>query len=163
MTLPNKEVGENRSKIAVATHVNFTQFDLQQNKKPVTELTETSLIGSSQNHYSKLLLFSDGFLLYKEPFMIFFNIEDFDIGTFNLEVRKFLKNVGITSQREIEKKVREINKLEKEVEELSTDYVTLKNNYMFSRKETEVLKRVEKLNLNISKKPPEKISIEDEY
>ena len=30
-----------------------------------------------------------------------------DEETFNLEVRKFLKNVGITSQREIEKKVRE--------------------------------------------------------
>ena len=50
--------------------------------------------------------------------------------------------------------------MEKEVEELSTDYVTLKNNYMFSRKETEVLKRVEKLNLNISKKPR---SLSDHY
>jgi len=30
-----------------------------------------------------------------------------DEETFNLEIRKFLKNVGITSQREIEKKVRE--------------------------------------------------------
>jgi len=30
-----------------------------------------------------------------------------DDETFNLEIRKFLKNVGITSQREIEKKVRE--------------------------------------------------------
>ncbi len=69
----------------------------------------------------------------------------------------------ISNQHSVEKKVREINRLEKEVEELGTDYVTLKNNYMFSRKETEVLKRVKKLNLNISKKPPEKISIKDEY
>ena len=75
----------------------------------------------------------------------------------------FFLIIYIRNQHSVEKKVREINKLEKEVEELSTDYVTLKNNYMFSRKETEVLKRVEKLNLNISKKPPEKISIEDEY
>ena len=30
-----------------------------------------------------------------------------DEETFNLEIRKFLKNVVITSQREIEKKVRE--------------------------------------------------------
>ena len=75
----------------------------------------------------------------------------------------FFLIIYISNQHSVEKKVREINKLEKEVEELSTDYVTLKNNYMFSIKETEVLKRVEKLNLNISKKPPEKISIEDEY
>ena len=30
-----------------------------------------------------------------------------DEETFNLEIRKFLKNVGITSQREIEKKIRD--------------------------------------------------------
>lgn len=75
----------------------------------------------------------------------------------------FFLIIYISNQHFVEKKVREINKLEKQVEELNTDYVTLKNNYMFSRKETEVLKRVEKLNLNISKKPPEKISIKDEY
>ena len=75
----------------------------------------------------------------------------------------FFLVVYISNQHSVEKKVREIDKLEKEVEELGTDYVTLKNNYMFSRKETEVLKRVKKLNLNISKKPPEKISIKDEY
>ena len=75
----------------------------------------------------------------------------------------FFLVVYISNQHSVEKKVREIDKLEKEVEELGTDYVTLKNNYMFSRKETEVLKRVKKLNLNSSKKPPEKISIKDEY
>ena len=75
----------------------------------------------------------------------------------------FFLVVYISNQHSVERKVREINRLEKEVEELGTDYVTLKNNYMFSRKETEVLKRVMKLNLNISKKPPEKISIKDEY
>jgi|TARA_B110000438_G_scaffold302790_2_gene361670 hypothetical protein len=75
----------------------------------------------------------------------------------------FFLVVYISNQHSVERKVREINRLEKEVEELGTDYVTLKNNYMFSRKETEVLKRVKKLNLNISKKPPEKISIKDEY
>ena len=48
----------------------------------------------------------------------------------------------ISNQHSVEKKIREINILEKEVEELRTDYITLNNNYMFSRKETEILKRV---------------------
>ena len=64
----------------------------------------------------------------------------------------FFLIIYISNQHSVEKKVREINKLEKEVEELSTDYVTLKN-----------LIILQDLNLNISKKPPEKISIKDEY
>ena len=64
----------------------------------------------------------------------------------------------ISNQHSVEKKIREINVLEKEVEELRTDYITLKNNYMFSRKETEILKKVNELGLENSKLPPEKIS-----
>ena len=41
---------------------------------------------------------------------------------------------------------------------MRTDYITLKNNYMFSRKETEILKKVNELGLENSKLPPEKIS-----
>ena len=47
--------------------------------------------------------------------------------------------------------------MEKEVEELRTYFITIKNNYMFSKKESEVLKRVKKLGLESSKIPPEKI------
>lgn len=64
----------------------------------------------------------------------------------------------ISNQHSVEKKIREINILEKEVEELRTDYITLKNNYMFSKKETEILKKVKELGLENSKLPPEKIS-----
>ena len=64
----------------------------------------------------------------------------------------------ISNQHSVEKKIREINILEKEVEELRTDYITLKNNYMFSRKETEILKKVKELGLENSKLPPEKIA-----
>ena len=68
--------------------------------------------------------------------------------------------IYIGNQHFVEKKIREINTMEKEVEELRTDYITLNNNYMFSRKETEILKRVKNLNLQGSKLPPEKITVE---
>ena len=64
----------------------------------------------------------------------------------------------ISNQHSVEKKIREINRLEKEVEELRTDHITLKNNYMFSKKETEVLRKAKKIGLESSKFPPEKIS-----
>ena len=63
----------------------------------------------------------------------------------------------IGNQHFVEKKIREINKMEKEVEELRTYFITIKNNYMFSKKESEVLKRVKKIGLESSKVPPEKI------
>ena len=68
----------------------------------------------------------------------------------NLDVYKifyllFFLIIYISNQHSVEKQIREINKLEKEVEELRTDYVTLNNNYMFSRKESEILKRVKKI------------------
>jgi len=66
--------------------------------------------------------------------------------------------IYISNQHSVEKQIREINKLEKEVEELRTDYITLNNNYMFSRKESEILKRVKEIGLENSKLPPEKIS-----
>jgi len=63
----------------------------------------------------------------------------------------------IGNQHIVEKRIREINKMEKKVEELRSYYITIKNNYMFSKKESEVLKRVKKINLEASKVPPEKI------
>tara|TARA_B100001758_G_scaffold143817_1_gene123891 strand:+ start:1350 stop:1670 length:321 start_codon:yes stop_codon:yes gene_type:complete len=69
--------------------------------------------------------------------------------------------IYISNQHSVEKQIREINKLEKEVEELRTDYVTLNNNYMFSRKESEILKRVKEIGLKNSKLPPEKISYKE--
>ena len=73
----------------------------------------------------------------------------------------FFLIIYISNQHSVEKKIREISQLEKEVEELRTDYITLNNNYMFSRKETEILKRVKDLKLKSSKLPPEKITIEE--
>mgnify|MGYP001221843712 FL=1 len=69
----------------------------------------------------------------------------------------FFVLIYIGNQHFVEKKIREINKMEEEVEELRTYFITIKNNYMFSKKESEVLKRVKKIGLESSKVPPEKI------
>ena len=59
--------------------------------------------------------------------------------------------IYIGNQHFVEKKIREINTMEKEVEELRTYFITIKNNYMFSKKESEVLKRVKKIRIRIIK------------
>ena len=69
----------------------------------------------------------------------------------------FFVLIYIGNQHFVEKKISEITKMEKEVEELRTYFITIKNNYMFSKKESEVLKRVKKIGLESSKVPPEKI------
>ena len=60
-----------------------------------------------------------------------------------------------------EKTSRDINKLEIEVENLRADYTTLKSDYMYSKLQSEVAKRVAGLGLVESKKPPQKIIIEE--
>jgi len=63
-----------------------------------------------------------------------------------------------------EKTTREIEKLETEVEELRADYTSLKADYMFSSKQSEVAKKVEKLGLIENETPPVKIVVsESEY
>ncbi|MEM6642051.1 MAG: FtsL-like putative cell division protein, partial [Bacteroidota bacterium] len=53
-----------------------------------------------------------------------------------------------------EKRLRSINKLEVQVEDLRADYTTLKADFMFSRKQSEVARRAEKLGLSDSKSSP---------
>ena len=60
-----------------------------------------------------------------------------------------------------EKTSRDINKLEIEVENLRADYTTLKSDYMYSKLQSEVAKRVAGLGLVESKKPPQKIVLEE--
>jgi hypothetical protein len=60
-----------------------------------------------------------------------------------------------------EKTTRKIEKLETEVEELRADYTSLKADYMFSSKQSEVAKKVEKLGLQENNTPPIKIVIEE--
>ena len=73
----------------------------------------------------------------------------------------FLTIFYIGNNHYAEKTTREIEKLETEVEELRADYTSLKADYMFSSKQSEVAKKVEKLGLIENETPPEKIVIED--
>lgn len=63
-----------------------------------------------------------------------------------------------------EKTTREIEKLEIEVEELRADYTSLKADYMFSSKQSEVARKVNKMGLVENETPPVKIIVsESEY
>lgn len=53
-----------------------------------------------------------------------------------------------------EKKIRAINKLETEVEDLRADYTTLKADFMYESKQSEVAKRAAELGLKESKGSP---------
>ncbi|PTB97132.1 hypothetical protein C9994_04230 [Marivirga lumbricoides] len=59
-----------------------------------------------------------------------------------------------------DKTTRKIDKLHQEVEDLRADYTTLKSEYMFASKQSEVAKRVKKLGLKESEEPPYKIVVE---
>lgn len=58
-----------------------------------------------------------------------------------------------------EKTSRNITKLEVEVENLRADYTTLKSDYMYSRLQSEVAKRVAEMGIKESKTPPQKILV----
>lgn len=58
-----------------------------------------------------------------------------------------------------EKTIRKIEALETEVEELRADFTSMKADYMFSSKQSEVAKKVRDLGLRESKSPPNKIIV----
>ena len=60
-----------------------------------------------------------------------------------------------------DKTIRKIDKLEQEVEDLRADYTTLKSEYMFASKQSEVAKKVKKMGLVESQEPPFKIVVEE--
>ena len=59
-----------------------------------------------------------------------------------------------------EKTIRKIDKMQVEVEELRADFTSLKADYMFSSKQSEVARKVKKIGLKESQTPPNKIVIE---
>ncbi len=61
-----------------------------------------------------------------------------------------------------EKKIRAISTLESEVEDLRADYTTLKAEYKFASKQSEVAKQARALGLEESKHPPFKIIVNTE-
>lgn len=60
-----------------------------------------------------------------------------------------------------EKTIRKIDKMQVEVEELRADYTSLKADYMFASKQSEVARKVKKIGLIESYTPPNKIVIEE--
>jgi cell division protein FtsL len=63
--------------------------------------------------------------------------------------------IGITHYAE--RMIRDYDHLKQEVDDLRTDWTTLKADYMFSSKQSEVAKRVKKIGLYESNQPPFKI------
>ena len=76
----------------------------------------------------------------------------------------FLGIVYIGNLHLAEKNIRLIGKLEVEVEDLRADYTTLKADYMYTSKQSEVALKAAKIGLVESNVPPSKILIKrDEY
>ncbi|TRX54274.1 hypothetical protein FNH22_19340 [Fulvivirga sp. M361] len=74
----------------------------------------------------------------------------------------FMMAVGIFyigNSHYADKNVRKIDLLKKEVEDLRADYTTLKADYMYASKQSEVAKKVGALGIKESLRPPEKIVI----
>ncbi|MEQ9467406.1 MAG: FtsL-like putative cell division protein [Ekhidna sp.] len=66
----------------------------------------------------------------------------------------FLCLLYIGNRHYAEKKIRDINDLETEVEDLRADYTTLKADFMYESKQSEVAKRAAELGLKESKESP---------
>ncbi len=71
----------------------------------------------------------------------------------------FLAIIYIGSNHWAEKTIRKINKIQAEVEELRADYTSLKSDYMFASKQSEVARKVKNAGLKESSTPPNKIIV----
>ena len=71
----------------------------------------------------------------------------------------FLAIVYIANSHYADKTVRRISKLKVEVEDLRADYTTLKADYMFAGKQSEVAKNVQSIGLVESAEPPYKVVV----
>lgn len=72
----------------------------------------------------------------------------------------FLCVLYIGNRHFIEKKIRSIDKLQTEVEDLRADYTTLKADYMYQSKQSEIARRAKKLGLEESDVSPALIVVE---
>ncbi|WP_420316080.1 FtsL-like putative cell division protein [Ekhidna sp.] len=75
----------------------------------------------------------------------------------------FLCLLYIGNRHYAEKKIRDINHLETEVEDLRADYTTLKADFMYESKQSEVAKRAAELGLKESKELPVLIRSVEEF
>ena len=73
-----------------------------------------------------------------------------------------LSVVYVGNRHYAEKTIRQITTLEREVDELRADYTTLKADYMFAAKRSEVAQRAASLGLKKSDVPPYKVRLSEE-
>lgn len=72
----------------------------------------------------------------------------------------FLALIYIWSNHKAENTIRRIEIVQQEVEDLRADVTTLEAEYMYSRKQSEVAKKIKPLGLYEIEKPPFKITVE---
>lgn len=68
--------------------------------------------------------------------------------------------IGITHSAE--RMIRRYDVLKQEVDDLRSDYTTLKADYMYSSKQSEVARKVVKMDLVESKQPPYKLKVKED-
>ncbi|MFK7900929.1 MAG: FtsL-like putative cell division protein [Cyclobacteriaceae bacterium] len=108
-----------------------------------------SIFARVENTLSKGGLFDDGVPTKYFPHIFFFLF----LGVFYIGYTHYANKVA-----------RRTNKLKKEVEDLRADYTTMKANYMYESKLSEVAKKVTSYGLSESNKSPIKIKVPaDEY
>jgi len=69
--------------------------------------------------------------------------------------------VYIANGHYAERTARRIDKLKQDVEDLRADYITMKSDYMYQSKQSEIAKRAEVLGIYESDVPPTKIIVKD--
>ena len=75
----------------------------------------------------------------------------------------FLGILYIGNGHYAENSIRKVDALQRQVEDLRADYHTLKADYMFSSKQSEVAVRVKDMDLYESLNPPYKIEVKNEH
>jgi hypothetical protein len=122
---------------------------MAQNTFKIQSQQKRGLFSKLENLMRLDRLFEDGLPLKYLPYILFTTV---------------LIIIYIGYHHYAEKTSREISKIEIEVEDLRADYTTLKAEYMYSRLQSEVVKKVDYLNLEEASEPPYKISVkESEY
>lgn len=107
--------------------------------------TKASLFSMIENRLKLDTLFDDGLPAKYIPHTLFLTV----IGIFY-----------IGNNHWAEKTIRKIDNMQIEVEELRADYTSLKADYMFASKQSEVARKVIKIGLKESQTPPNKIIVE---
>ena len=118
---------------------------MQKQKNTYKSSQSSSLFEYLERLLQRYGFFSEGFPVQYIPYVLYI----FFLG---------ILYVGNTHYHE--RAIRKIGRLEKEIEDLRADFTTLKADYMFASKQSEVAKRVAPMDIYESRQPPFKIKSE---